>query len=43
MWHCELCERKTENDTKRCDSCTKRSVRVDKEIKRRLASKRKPH
>ena len=39
MRHCDICEEKTNND-KRCDSCIETSIRMDREIQKRLALKR---
>lgn len=35
VWHCEVCQMKTMNQSKRCNNCTERSNRMCKEIKRR--------
>ncbi len=40
VWHCDICEKKTENESKRCDCCIERFIRMDKEIKRRINLKR---
>lgn len=39
-WHCEICESKTTNASKRCDTCAERSIRMTKEINKRLKTKK---